>query len=69
MTARISDTAGIDSVMRELQDTDVFRVEWKELLSSGPRAISNMGACILAASTETTHFSLVGSPESANGLV
>lgn len=69
MTENIPDTAGVDSVMGELQDTDVFRVEWKELLPSGPRSISSMGACILAASTEKTHFSLVGSPESANGLV
>lgn len=68
MTANIHDTVEIDRLMQELQDTDVFRVEWKKVLPSGPRSMSRIGACFVAARAQNPHLSLVGSPESTHGL-
>lgn len=69
MAVNIYATDEIDRFVREIQDTHVFSVEWKDLLSSGPRSISAVGECFLAASAEKPQFSLVGAPESSSGLV
>lgn len=62
------DTAHIERFLRQIRNTLLFQVEWSELLSPGPRAMSNMGACFLAARATNPYLSLVGSLDSTHGL-
>lgn len=62
------DTANIERFMQQIRNTLLFQVEWPELLSPGPRAMSSMGACFLAARATNPYLSLVGSLDSAHGL-
>lgn len=59
----------VDSFMRALQRTLLFRIEWQDLLSAGPEALVHMGECFLAVhATSNPSLPLFDSPGSVPGL-
>lgn len=61
-------SAEIERFMVQVQDTTLFQIEWPELLSAAPRAISKMGGSLVAVTPTIRTLSLVGSTPSAYDL-